>query len=221
MTQRAFPTNGNPELLITVSAPYGTGGSVIAPALSEILGVPFLDRVTTPDTPVEALAPRERLSVHETKTKPVHHLLASLTHAMPAGPTLSPPSAHCQENELRRHAETELFALVESGQGVILGRAAAVVLGKDCGYHVRLEGPPTRRLVQGARIESLNTDVARIHMKATDEVRTSYVRRLYRVDPRNPSLYHLVIDSTAIPLDVVVETILTAARAAKAVAEHT
>ena len=33
--------------LITVSASYGAGGSVVAPALAERLGLPFLQRVTT------------------------------------------------------------------------------------------------------------------------------------------------------------------------------
>jgi cytidylate kinase len=49
-------------------------------------------------------------------------------------------------------------------------------------------------------------------MQAADRTRTAYVRRLYRVDPADGSLYHVVIDSTAIPLDTVVELILTAAR---------
>ena len=31
--------------LITVSAAYGAGGSVVAPALAERLGLPFLQRV--------------------------------------------------------------------------------------------------------------------------------------------------------------------------------
>jgi len=33
--------------LITVSATYGTGGSVVAPALAQRLGLPFLQRVTS------------------------------------------------------------------------------------------------------------------------------------------------------------------------------
>ena len=33
--------------LITVSAAYGAGGSVVAPALADRLGLPFLQRVTT------------------------------------------------------------------------------------------------------------------------------------------------------------------------------
>ena len=33
--------------LVTVSASYGAGGAVVAPALAERLGVPFLQRATT------------------------------------------------------------------------------------------------------------------------------------------------------------------------------
>ena len=42
------------------------------------------------------------------------------------------------------------------------------------------------------------------------------MRRLYRCDPADASLYHLVIDSTAIPLNTVTELILTAVRAHEA-----
>jgi hypothetical protein len=40
--------------------------------------------------------------------------------------------------------------------------------------------------------------------------RTVYVRRLYRADPTDPRHYHLVVDSTALPLDAVVDMILAA-----------
>lgn len=47
-------------------------------------------------------------------------------------------------------------------------------------------------------------------MNAADRARIAYVRRLYRADPADPSYYHLVIDSTAIPLDAVTEIIVRA-----------
>jgi cytidylate kinase len=99
------------------------------------------------------------------------------------------------------------------GGGVILGRAAAVVLGKDRGFHVRLDGPAARRVAQGAVVEGISEEEARERLRAADKARTAYVRRLYRCDPADLSLYHLVIDSTAIPLDTVIELIITAARA--------
>src|SRR2546421_75177 len=95
-----------------------------------------------------------------------------------------------------------------AGRGVILGRAAAVVLGKDRGFHVRLDGPAGRRAAQGAAVEGISQDQARQRLRAADKARTAYIRRLYRCDPADASLYHLVIDSTAIPLDTVTELIL-------------
>jgi cytidylate kinase len=203
--------------LITVSAAYGAGGSVIAPALADRLGLPFLQRVTTSEGHVAEPGPcDEQLSAEEIKATPVHRLLAHFTQAMPAGPTQSPPSTHHQDEHLRGHAEAGIQRLLVGDGGVILGRGAAVVLGKDRGFHVRLDGPAERRVVQGAAIEGISEEQARERLSAADKARTAYVRRLYRCDPADASLYHLVIDSTAIPLDTVIELILTAARAHEA-----
>ena len=206
--------------LITVSATYGAGGSVVAPALAQRLGLPFLQRVTTTEGQVALAAPcHERLIAEEAKTTPVHRLLASFTHSMPVGPTQSPLSARHQDEDLRCSAEAGIHDLVADGGGVILGRAAAVVLGRDRGFHVRLDGPAERRVAQGAVVEGIGEEHARERLRAADEARTAYVRRLYRCDPADPSLYHLVIDSTAVPLDTVIELILVAARTHSAVSQ--
>jgi|SRR5215472_15259335 len=207
-----------PVRLITVSAAYGTGGSVVAPALADRFGLPFLQRVTTSQGHVAERGPcEEQLTEEEVRATPVHRLLAHFTQAMPAGPTQSPPSTHHQDERLRGHGETGIHRLLaDDGGGVILGRAAAVVLGKDRGFHVRLDGPAERRVLQGAAIEGISEEEARERLRAADRARIAYVRRLYRCDPADASLYHLVIDSTAIPLDAVIELIAAAARAHQA-----
>jgi len=205
---------GTAVRLITVSAAYGAGGSVVAPALAGRFGLPFLQRVTTSEGHLARPGPcDEQLSADEVKATPAHRLLAHLTQAMPAGPTASPPSTHHQDEHLRGHGEAAIDRLLASGGGVILGRGAAVVLGKDRGFHVRLDGPAERRIAQGAAIEGISEDQARARLRAADKARTAYVRRLYRCDPADASHYHLVLDSTAIPLDTVIELIVTAARA--------
>jgi len=206
--------------LITVSASYGAGGSVVAPALAERLGLPFLQRVTTSEGHVAEPGPcDEQLSMEEVKATPVHRLLAHFTQAMPAGPTQSPPSTHHQDEHLRGWGEAGIHRFLAAGGGVILGRAAAVVLGKDRGFHVRLYGPADRRVVQGAAVEGISEAQAAERLRAADKARTAYVRRLYRCDPADASLYHLMVDSTAMPLDTVIELILTAARAHSAAAQ--
>jgi cytidylate kinase len=204
--------------LITVSAAYGAGGSVVAPALASRLGLPFLQRVTTSEGHFAEPGPcDEQLSEEEVKITPVHRLLAHFTQAMPAGPTQSPPSTFHQDEHLRGYGEAGIHRLLAAdGCGVILGRAAAVVLGKDRGFHVRLDGPAERRIGQGAVIEGISEEQAKERLCAADKARTAYVRRLYRCDPADASTYHLVIDSTAMPLDTVIELIVTAARAHEA-----
>jgi len=206
--------------LITVSASYGAGGSVVAPALAKRLDLPFLQRVTTSEGhPAEPGPCDEQLTDEEIRATPMHRLLASFTQAMPVSPTQSPPSAYHQDQHLRGHGEAGIQRLLAVGGGVILGRAAAVVLGKDRGFHVRLDGPADRRVSRGAAIEGISLEEAQVRLRAADKARTAYVRRLYRTDPADPSLYHLVIDSTAVPVDTVIELILVAARAQRATTE--
>jgi cytidylate kinase len=99
---------------------------------------------------------------------------------------------------------------VQDGGGVVLGRAAAVVFGAECGFHVRLDGPSDRRIIQGALIEGISPAQARVRMRAADHARSAYVRRLYRADPTDTALYHMTIDSTAVPLDTVIDVIFQA-----------
>jgi Cytidylate kinase-like family len=202
--------------LVTVSASYGAGGAVVAPALAGRLGVPFLQRATTSAGGVGADEPcAERMTPHEAGLTPSHWLLAFLTSAMPTGPTQSPPPSRHQDANLRRHCEEGIWDLAAADAGVILGRGAAVVLGKGRGFHVRLDGPPELRVVQGAAIEGIGEDEARRHLNAADRARDAYVRRLYRADPADPRHYHLVIDSTALPLDTVTEIVLSSLSAGR------
>jgi cytidylate kinase len=50
-------------------------------------------------------------------------------------------------------------------------------------------------------------------MDANDRTREAYVRHFYRCDPSAARHYHLVIDSTAVPVETVVDIVVTAARA--------
>jgi len=206
----AGASTGRKTRLITVSAAYGAGGSVVAPALAARLRVPFLQWVSPGGRHKVTISCEEQLSPTEEQLTPVHRFLGSLTQAMPAGPTQSPPSTRNQRASQRRSAEREIHDLVRGGGGVILGRAAAVVLGPECGFHVRLDGPPDRRILQGALIEGVSLAQAEARMRSADHARFAYVRRLYHADPTDSALYHMTIDSTEVPLDTVIDLIVQA-----------
>jgi cytidylate kinase len=199
--------------LITISASYGAGGSEIGPLLAERLSVPFLDR-NIPVVVAERLAiPLEEALAHDQSVgSALDRLLAGFAGAgagygipavIHAGAATS--YVHTTERVIHEHAA--------DGAAIILGRAGSVVLKEDPrALHVRLDGPAERRLVQAMRIEGIDRETAKRHMRETDRARDAYVRQFYRTDAHDPRLYQLMIDSTVIELDVCVELIEIAAR---------
>jgi cytidylate kinase len=79
--------------------------------------------------------------------------------------------------------------------------------------HVRLDGPVERRWEAAARFEEVDLATAQARQRETDEARSLYVRLVYRTRWDDPSLYHLLIDTTALPLETSAALIVAAARA--------
>jgi cytidylate kinase len=75
-----------------------------------------------------------------------------------------------------------------------------------------LYGPRAARVEQGMWINRVDRRTAELYLDANDRARKGYVRRAYGVDPEDPFLYHLQIDSTALDLDLCVDLIVAAAR---------
>jgi cytidylate kinase len=199
--------------LVTISAAYGTGGSRIAPALAKRLGVPFLGRPPAPDL----IDPGEEArACDESGGSGPGRLLsriASLAVAWgtPAGMTLD---ELLPDQALRREIEAEIHDLAAAGAGVILGRGAAVILHDDQrALHVLLDGPVDARVRQAMVIEDIDRRTAEHRLGRVDRFRRAYIETLYGVDLHEPGICHLVLDSTAIPLDDCVELIAAAATA--------
>jgi cytidylate kinase len=198
--------------VVTISATYGAGGTLIAPAIAERLGLPFADRLI----PVQGRARQsgEAVDSAELASEPRSALSRSLA-AWGGGWVIPMPiDVGDLPEEVREQVETSIQELVDTGGAVILGRAAAVVLaGQPHSFHVRLDGPEERRVAHGAAWEKIDLTMAQRHLEASDSARSRYVRRLYRRDPADVSLYHLVLDSTVLPVDVCVELVARAAEA--------
>jgi len=206
----------DPRPVVTLSALYGAGGSVIGARVAERLGVPFLDR-EIPD----AVAARTGLSpdavavADERPRSGSERVISILARAstVSGGPAGAAEDLDLQERRLRGHVEEFLAEATESG-GVALGRGGMVVLrDAPSALHVYLGGPREARVRQGMAIEGVDRETAERCQEAEDEARVDYVRRAYGVDGKDPGMYHLMLDSTALDLDVCVELIVAASQA--------
>ncbi|MFD1540310.1 cytidylate kinase-like family protein [Nonomuraea guangzhouensis] len=205
--------------VVTISATYGTAGSHIGPAVAERLGVPFVDRAIPSTVAQELGCTLEEALAHDDRAE--HGLGRLLSGAMRL-PTVTfggvdmyvPGAMPIAQEEFVRRTERLLKDTARGQGGVFLGRAGAVVLADHPGaLHVRLDAPLKRRVRQTATLGELSEREARKIVEDNDRARTAYVRHFYRADPADPSLYHLVIDSTSIPVSTCVDLIAIAAEA--------
>lgn len=200
--------------LIALSASYGAGGNVIGPALAECLGVPFVDRAIPVKVAEELQVPFEEAdSVEAESPSRLERLLSGFTGTDSSTPTPLPSDA-LTSDDFRRETEKAVIAQCETGEGVVLGRAAVVVLHDEPRVlKVRLDGPREARIRQAMAFGGVDEATATRALDHLDRTHADYARELYGVDIHDFSLYDLMIDSTRIPTDVCVDLISAAARA--------
>ncbi len=199
--------------LVTISAAYGAGGSLIGPRVAERLGVPFLDRAIPVSVADHLEVPREGFSQRGVPRDVFRRWLPRFVPAahLFAGTATSDHPTALSEDEFRKETERVLHEYSEAG-AVILGRAAAVVLRDEPGaLHVRLDGPADRRIGQAMVVLGVDRPTAERELKIADQARETYVERWYGVDPHDPRNYDLVINSTRINVDDCVDLIVLAA----------
>ena len=201
--------------VVTFSASYGAAGAEIAPLVAERLGLPFHDRAIPAQVAGRLGVPvAEAEANDETVVRGLWRLVASLgTMPDPVGGVLA-TSAVPDERAYRQSTERVLTEIAEGAGGVVLGRGAAMVLaGRPDALHVRLDGPPERRLAAAVARSGRPVEEVRREMAVNDRTREAYVRHFYRCDPSSVRHYHLVVDSTVLPVETVADLVVTAARA--------
>jgi cytidylate kinase len=207
----------SPPPVVTVSATYGTGGSRIARAVADELGLPFVDRAIPGAVAAELGLSLPDAEAHDDAgPRGLERIMRSLAAVGPVSGvdfrTDFGDRTFCDATEavICRHAE-------ESG-GVILGRAGAVVLQhRPRTLHVRLDGPVARRVANAMRLEGIDQATAERRRRDNDTARAAYVRSFYGADAADPALYHLVLDSTALDAETCADVIARAARSVTAI----
>ena len=198
--------------VVTLSATYGAGGSQVGPMLAERLGVAFLDRAIPTAVAERLSVPLEEALAHD---ESLGDAIGRLSSSFALLPELAGAMVHADllaEEDYRRETERAIREHAAEG-AVVLGRAGQLVLRDEPGaLHVRLDAPPERRVRQAMILEGVDEETAQRHLRETDRAREAYVQHFYSADPRDCRLYHLVLDSTQLPLETCVELIAHAAQ---------
>jgi cytidylate kinase len=199
---------------ITVARLYGSGGGEVASRIAQRLGWRLIDHEVTVRVAHEmGITEEEAEDLDEHTEGLILRVLNSMSLMYPSMVEHVPPSPspatreRMYQNGLRRVIELA----VEEGHSVIVGRGAGSLLAarRDV-LRVYVIAPLEQRVAYVAQREGLDELSARKRIQLKDNDRRRYVQAMYHLQPDDPVLYDLTINTSILSLDAVAELICQA-----------
>jgi cytidylate kinase len=183
--------------VITISRMFGSGGSEVAELVSSALGWTLLD-----DAVIDAVAARLGVAASEVKARDerVPSLAERLVDTLSlASPELAPASAAGlppSETQLVDVTHHVIDEVVQAGPAVLVGRGAQCMLAeRDDALHIFCYAPHAALVRKTVEQLGVTRDEAERRVRETNRQRERYVRRHWDRAWRDPSNYHVCIDT--------------------------
>jgi cytidylate kinase len=189
--------------VVTVSRDHGAEGEAVARSVADRLGLCCYDRKI-----LDEVARRAQVDIELVKSLDEHARLmrGEWWRSVLKGEILS-------RDDYRGHLVKVVLGIAGTG-GVIVGRGANLILSKGEAFRVRVVGSLERCAQRAAQQEGLDVDSARRRVRDVNGERSRYLRRLYAADIHDSKTYDLVVNSDRLPVEGMVDVIVTGMRAA-------
>lgn len=183
--------------VITISHLYGSGGSRVAQELGRRLGFSVWDKEI-----VRQISARYELaeSVVESKDERVDSFIERMVGIFGASGFEAvyqvPVPLWLNDAQLVRMTRAIIEQAAEKGQAIIVGRGGECILANRSDVlQVFISASLEVRIKRVMAWEGLDRAKAESRIAGMDKLRHDYARTFYRADWRDPSFYHLLIDS--------------------------
>lgn len=201
------PSVPTPKPVVTIYGTYGAGAKQVGRALAHHLGLPFFG----PAFSSEALEGGSE-DVRAQEAAFLTRMMAVMAAAFGVN-DLPDDSAERHRQDLIEENHRQVHGCTHLG-GVMIGRHGALLLAdRPNTLHVLLTGSVEDRVERAATESGIAWEHAARRLEREDHVRADMAIALFDWDPRIPDHYDLVVNTSRIALDGVVEMILAALRA--------
>lgn len=197
--------------MLTISHQYGTGGSQIARDLGRRLQWSVWDKEI-----VRKLATEYQLAETDVEAKDeraasfIEKLVDVLGFSgFATAYSVLPP--RLDDARLLHMTRTIVEDIAQEGRAIIVGRGGNHILAKrPRTLHVFVFAPLEARVQRVMQMEKLTRSEAERRVTGMDRIRTDYVRAFYHADWRDPTHYHLILDSAVWGDEAMADLILSA-----------
>ena len=183
--------------MLTISHQYGSGGSQIARDLGNRLQWSVWDKEFVRKVATEyQLAETDVEATDERAASFIEKLVGVLGMGGFATAYSMLPPRGMDDASLLHMTRTIVEEIAGEGRAIIVGRGGNHILAKRRRtLHVFIFAPLEARVQRVIQLEKLTRAEAERRVIGMDRLRTDYVRTFYHADWRDPTHYHLTVDS--------------------------
>ncbi len=191
-----------PSPIVTISRETGSRGSYFGSRLAMKLGYQRLHREII-DSICESSGYRKRII--ESLDDRFRGSLTMLVESFFTGQAVDHTDYH-------RHLYKIVLSLSHLGGVVLMGRGGNFILGPNRGFHIRFICDKEKRIENLMKFKELKREEALKEIEISDTKRSEFARKLFHCDINLPHYYDLVLNSTSIDVEELVDTAVTAIR---------
>lgn len=189
--------------IITVSRQTGSRGSYFASRLAQRLEFQRVHREVI-DEICRSSGYRKRLV--ESLDEHFRGQLDVLVDAILTGQSVDP-------KDYIHHLTKVVLSMSRLGGIVLMGRGGSFILGQNRGFHIRFVAPKDKRIDNLMKYVGLSQLEAADRIEQSDRERSEFVKRLFDADIDDPHRYDLVVNSSLMDVEDLVEVVVRAVEA--------
>ena len=195
--------------VVTISRHFGAGGHTLGEKLCERFDFRLVDASV-----VDRLARKAKLSPNwltAMEKEASSTLLSVISTFVSRGIFYKHPGSPAEREDRQKYIAflTQIFtALANEGGHVIVGRGAQLILkGHPKAIHVLLVAGYESRVAFLVDHHKISRSEAVRTIRAREKERAALASRLFQADIDDPSLYQIVLNTSLMPYDWVIETV--------------
>ena len=186
--------------VVTISREPGSGGNLVAKAVSERLGFDLFHQEIIHEMANSANVSNMLVETLDEKGLSVlEDWISSLVD-----------SRHLWPDQYLQHLMKVIGTIGKHGRAVIVGRGANFILPEDKRLSLRVIAPQSVRVQNVARDYNIPIAEAKKRTLRTESNRRSFVRKYFYADIADPVNYDLVINTGALSIGVAADTVNSA-----------
>ena len=197
------------RFVITISHQLGSGGAYLGQKLSDLLGIPFIDREILKKVAKQLNLAESELTNREERLSSFWQSFSRIAELIDPAKSLSADSYIPTDKELFQLESDTIGRIAANSSAIIIGRCGRYILrNHPCHLSVLVHAEKPSRIKRLCELYHLSNLEAEKLIEVNDRERNAYIQTFTRQDWLNARLYDICVNTSITGLDKTVDLVM-------------